>query len=186
MKRKPGREYVFGQVGNKGRSDTGAGAGLDLTHARDVIDWRIANAGAPEIDPAVELRVRELIANGVPTYRIRGEAHVGWHTIKEIQARIDAGLPVAEPAKGKTLSHWQLRDIRRTFSTKLHSINIPHDVVERLLGHLVGKKMGRVYNKYDFWPEKRQAIAQWDAHLRTIIDGTAKKIERPKFGLRSA
>jgi len=187
VQRKPGREYVFGQIGNKGRSDTGAGAGLDLTHARDVIDRCIANVGAPAIDPAAELGVREMLAAGVPTYRIRSEAHVGWHTIKQIQARIEAGLPVAEPAQGRKLPHWQLRDIRRTFSTQLRSVpGVSREIVERLLGHLVGNKIERTYDKHEYWPEKRNAISKWDAYLHAIIDGTVQKIERPKFGLRSA
>jgi hypothetical protein len=128
-----------------------------------------------------------MLASGVPTYRIRREAHAGWHTIKEIQARIDAGLPVAEPAQGKKLPHWQLRDIRRTFSTQLRSVpGVPREIVERLLGHLVGNKIERTDNKHEYWPEKRDAIAKWDAYLHAIIDGTVQKIERPKFGLRSA
>ena len=187
VKPKPGREYVFGSIGNKGRSSTGAGAGLDLTHVTRNLNRRIANAGAPAIDPSIEQRVRELLANGVPTYRIRSEAHVGWHTIKQVQARIEAGLPIVEPAHGKALPHWQLRDVRRTFSTQLNAVpGVSEETVERLLGHLVGKKMKRTYDKYERWPEKRDAIAKWDAQLHMIIDGTAQKIGRPKFGQRSA
>jgi len=44
--------------------------------------------------------------------------------------------------------------------------------------------MDRVYNKYKYWPEKRQALAMWEANLRAIIDGTAEKFARPRFGER--
>jgi integrase len=173
--RQKGRDYVFGRKGNK--------AGVDLDNVHRKINRRIAKMGAP-IEPAVEQRVRDMLADGIPTYRIRKEAHVSWSRIGRIKSRMDAGTPVGEAPK--PLAPWQTRDIRRTFSTKCHGIGIPFDDVERLMGHIVGKKIARGYNKHEYWPEKRAAIARWDAHLASIIGGTAEKVVRPTFGQRSA
>jgi len=44
--------------------------------------------------------------------------------------------------------------------------------------------MNRNYNRYEYWPEKRNALAMWEANLKAIVDGTAEKIARPRFGER--
>ena len=80
---------------------------------------------------------------------------------------------------------WRLHDIRRTVRTHLEALGINTNVAEAILGH-VGhrKKIERIYNRYEYWPEKRQALTMWEANLRAIIDGTAKKFDRPNFGQR--
>ena len=80
---------------------------------------------------------------------------------------------------------WTIHDIRRTFRTRMAQLGVSKDVGEALVGH-VGHRtdMDRTYNLYDYWPEKRQALAMWEANLRAIIDGTAEKIARPRFGER--
>jgi integrase len=80
---------------------------------------------------------------------------------------------------------WTIHDIRRTVRTRLAALGVNRDVAEALLGHVTGQgrtQVERTYNRYEYWPEKRQAVAMWEANLRAIIDGTAPKIERPRFG----
>jgi hypothetical protein len=63
------------------------------------------------------------------------------------------------------------------------ALGVTPDVAEALVGHVGHRtQMDRVYNKYKYWPEKRQALAKYEAHLRAIIDGTAEKIAHPRFG----
>lgn len=95
-------------------------------------------------------------------------------------------------AKGDApIPDWRIHDIRRTFRTKMTELRVPNDVAMSLIGH--GKRLedgtlqGRVergYDRYHYWPEKRQAIAKWQDHLRSIVDGTAEKILVPQFGSR--
>jgi integrase len=194
VERKPGRDYVFGKVGNKGKTSTGKCLGCDLSHVRANIDRRIAGLGGARrvakvgvaaADRDVEIRVREMLANGVPAYRIRSETHAGWHTIKEIKANVEAGEPIPEPAQVKAIPPWQLPDIRRTFRTQLGAVpGVSREIVERLIGHLIGNKIERVYDKYEYWAEKRAASDRWDSHVAAIIDGSVEKVVRPKFGQR--
>jgi integrase len=80
---------------------------------------------------------------------------------------------------------WTVHDIRRTFRTRLAQLGISMDVGEALLGHTGHRNQNvRTYNRHEYWAEKRQALALWEAHLRAIIDGTAEKIVRPRFGER--
>jgi integrase len=88
-------------------------------------------------------------------------------------------------AGGVPPKDWTLHDIRRTVRTRLAALGVSLDLAERLLGH-VGhlNELVRTYDRHEYWPEKRQASAMWETHLRAIIDGTAEKIARPNFGQR--
>jgi len=102
------------------------------------------------------------------------------NTVKSINRRIIK-------AGGTPPPHWTLHDIRRTFRTRLAQLGVTPDVSERLLGHISHRtEMDRTYNRYNYWPEKRQALAKWEAHLRAVIDGTAEKIAYPRFGQKGA
>jgi len=80
---------------------------------------------------------------------------------------------------------WRIHDIRRTFRTKMAQLGVSKDVGEALLGHGGHRtELEETYDLYDRWPEKRQALAKWEDHLRAIIDGTAEKITTPQFGKR--
>jgi integrase len=88
-------------------------------------------------------------------------------------------------AGGTPPEDWVLHDIRRTFRTRLAELKVSMDVAERLVGHVSHRKaMERTYNRYEYWPEKRKALAMWEEKLQAIIDGTAEKIARPRFGER--
>jgi integrase len=88
-------------------------------------------------------------------------------------------------ARKPPLKHWTIHDIRRTVRTRLAALGVGMDVAEALLGHVGHRnKIERTYNRHEYWAEKRQALAMWEANLRAIIDGTAEKIARPRFGER--
>jgi len=88
-------------------------------------------------------------------------------------------------AGGTPPKDWRLHDIRRTFRTRLAALGVSMDVAEALVGHVGHRsQIERVYNKYEYWAEKRTALAMWEDNLRAIINGTAEKIARPRFGER--
>ena len=79
-----------------------------------------------------------------------------------------------------------MHDIRRTFRTGLSECGISTNIAEAIVGHRHVSKLVGTYDKYEYWPEKRIAVAKWQARFRAILDGTAPKIEGPRFGLRLA
>jgi integrase len=110
-------------------------------------------------------------------------------------ARLDAGLRLnaaderidlrIAKAGSTPPPDWTIHDIRRTFRTRMAALGVNPNVAEALVGHVGHRsKMDRIYNRHEFWAEKRQALAMWEANLRAIIDGTAEKIARPRFGER--
>jgi len=71
------------------------------------------------------------------------------------------------------VSGWTLHDLRRTFATGLASIGVSLPVIERLLNHVSGSFSGivGVYQRYDFLPEMRDAITQWEEHMQELTRG---------------
>jgi integrase len=63
-------------------------------------------------------------------------------------------------------------DLRRTASTMWAEIGIPQHINDRLLNHVTGVKqssVARIYNRYEYLVEKREAIDLWEKRLREII-----------------
>ena len=101
--------------------------------------------------------------------RARGTPINHWSECKE---ELDKQCPIAP---------WQLRDLRRTFATKLASLRVSPYVIERLLNHRLGafqfggeiSAVAAVYNRHLYVDEMREAIEKWEAHLTSMLSGGA-------------
>jgi len=111
-------------------------------------------------------------------------------TVKEILGRPRSPEALYFPARGRKtpfngfskakaqldercgFSDWTVHDLRRTFASGLARLSVPLPVIERLLNHISGSFGGivGVYQRYDFMPEMRTAIARWEAHVRDVVD----------------
>jgi integrase len=87
-------------------------------------------------------------------------------------------LGVAIGGEGDTDAHktWradpiQAHDTRRTLNTRAAAFGVPKEIRDRLLNHAPAKSdtERRNYNAYDFLPEKRRALTQWDSALAAIL-----------------
>lgn len=69
------------------------------------------------------------------------------------------------------VSDCTLDDLRRTFASGLASIGVALPVIERLLNRVSGSFGGivGVYQRYDFFPEMRDAITGWEHHVQTLL-----------------
>lgn len=82
------------------------------------------------------------------------------------------------------VTSWQLRDLRRTFATKIAELKdengrtaVPPHIVERLLNHKLGTMKAQgvitavadVYNRAMYMDEMRDAIRRWEARLATLL-----------------
>jgi integrase len=66
---------------------------------------------------------------------------------------------------------WTLHDLRRTLSTWMNENGVEPHVVEAVLNHVSGgakRGVAGVYNKAQYREPKRRALAQWEAHVRSI------------------
>jgi integrase len=74
--------------------------------------------------------------------------------------------------KDNDIPPFQLRDLRRTVETMLQKLSVAKEVRAHLLSHGRAQGVqGKHYERYDFLPEKRQALERWAAHLQRIIAG---------------
>lgn len=65
--------------------------------------------------------------------------------------------------------HFTLHDVRRAVRSGLSRLRVTTEVAEAVIGH---KQRGllAVYNQYDYLDEKRQALALWAKHLKSLIE----------------
>src|SRR5262249_3887107 len=73
---------------------------------------------------------------------------------------------------------WTPHDLRRTLSTRLHDIGVAPHVVEAVLNHRSGHRSGvaGVYNRATYEREMRIALARWEDHIRTLVEGGERKV----------
>jgi integrase len=81
---------------------------------------------------------------------------------------------------------WRLHDIRRTVATGMQRLHVPLEVTEAVLNHIAGTRAGIVgiYQRHDYFDEKRQALEAWSAHLMARVEGRAPGKVLPIRGKR--
>ncbi len=60
-------------------------------------------------------------------------------------------------------------DLRRTAASRMTEMGIPRLVVCKILGHFDGSITG-VYDRFEYWPQKKHALDAWAARLQEIVD----------------
>jgi integrase len=86
---------------------------------------------------------------------------------KEAEERSDSPEKV-------TIPHWQLHDLRRTVSTKMHEeLGIEPHIVEAVLNHVSGTRAGvaGVYNRAQYLNQRTAALQAWGRWLLALIEG---------------
>src|SRR5262249_1935058 len=100
-------------------------------------------------------------------FGVRGRGFGGWVEGKE---KLEAQSGV---------SGWVLHDLRRTLATTMaETLKVAPHVIEALLNHISGDKSGvaGIYNRATYANEVRTALALWEDHIRTLVEGGERKI----------
>gem|GEM_PF-2050685 len=63
------------------------------------------------------------------------------------------------------------RDLRRTMKTLSGKAGIDKELRDRLQGHTFQDVSSKNYDRYDYWPQKQQAMEQWCQYLETLVAG---------------
>jgi integrase len=76
------------------------------------------------------------------------------------------------------IADWHLHDLRRSTATGMADIGIAPHVIETILNHRSGHKAGiaGIYNKSRYEREVRPALALWEDHLRSLVDGGERRV----------
>jgi integrase len=130
-------------------------------------------------------RVQAALADGMEAppadfiFTTTGQSHVsGYSKAKE---RLDQHLrdlsreqaaSSAEQPRG--VGEWIFHDLRRTAATGMARLNVPPQVVDRILNHVSGTIRGvaAVYNRHAYLEERRAALDLWSHHIQELIAPT--------------
>ena len=80
-----------------------------------------------------------------------------------------------DPAKVK-LPSWVNHDLRRTLRSRLSELRVNPDVAEAVLAHVKPGIRG-VYDRYEHFDEKKQALELWATRLRSIVEPQPNVVE---------
>ena len=77
----------------------------------------------------------------------------------------------------RPIAHWTLHDLRRTLATGLQRMGVRLEVTEAVLNHVSGSRAGivGVYQRHDYFAEKRQALDTWAREVRRLAKGRRSK-----------
>jgi integrase len=89
----------------------------------------------------------------------------------------EAGTPLSAFSKHKRkldqlcqVENWTLHDLRRTFRSKLSEWRCcSSDIAERLIDHAPQSKVERIYDRWHYLPEMREALTHYEGHLARLI-----------------
>jgi integrase len=90
-----------------------------------------------------------------------------WGAKRDLDARL-----------GDKVAEWTLHDLRRTCATKMADIGVQPHIIEAVLNHISGHKVGvaGIYNRSNYEREVKAALALWADHVRTLVEGGERKV----------
>lgn len=119
-----------------------------------------------------ELKVRACDSDYVfPNRRASKTPHMGKDTLNRAISSLfgrEPGRAVQPENRMGDLEHFTVHDLRRTCRSLLASIGIPGHVAERCLNHKL-KGVEGIYNRHDYFDERREALNQLSQKLAPLI-----------------
>ena len=87
------------------------------------------------------------------------------------KAAADLRARITEP-----MAPFVLHDIRRSFRSGLGALGVAPHVAERVIGHSVGKKVQKTYDRFAYTREMADALLKWEAHVTAVVEGRKAKV----------
>jgi integrase len=111
------------------------------------------------------------ILRGMP--RIDGRVFTISRNFSRGRTKLDEAISAALPTGTKVPAPFVIHDLRRTVASGMARLGIQLPVIEKVLNHSSGSFRGivGVYQRYDFYDEKRIALAAWAAHVEALVSG---------------
>ncbi len=136
---------------------------IDIPLAAPVLAWfqelKVFAAGSDYVLPArliVKRRRGQAIKSRFP--------HISPDTLNVALKRVNHGL-----------EHFTVHDMRRTARMHLAALDVPREVAERALNHKL-KGIEGIYNRHDYFEERRHALAWWSELLVSLERGEQSKV----------
>jgi len=148
----------------------------DSAYDRDkaMLNWDMTKNGRPHSIPLPHQAVA-ILNDLAPTghgFYFPHRIHPDRPATSDIFARI-----IDEFIAETGIPHFTPRDLRRTWKTLAGDAGIPKDMRDRLQNHAQGGDVSsRHYDRYDYLPERRAAMARWAAYLDLVIAGKVDQL----------
>lgn len=72
---------------------------------------------------------------------------------------------------------FRAHDLRRTAATRMAEAGVPRDHIAKVLNHVEGGPAAtRIYDRYAYDAEKREALERWARRLQAIIEGKTSRV----------
>ncbi|HDS3051614.1 TPA: tyrosine-type recombinase/integrase [Morganella morganii subsp. morganii] len=130
------------------------GDAIDIPLCPTVIDWftelKSMSCGSQYVLPARKMQSRMI-------------PHIQESTLPVALSKVRHALPADMP-------NFTIHDFRRTARTHLAALGVDPFVAERCLNHRI-KGVEGIYNRHDYFDERRAALAQWCALLVSLEKG---------------
>jgi integrase len=111
-----------------------------------------------------------------PDYVFTTTGEAPFSGFSKLKKRLDATVlsKLGESAL-TALPPWRLHDLRRTMATGMQRLGVRLEVTEAVLNHVSGSRSGVVgiYQRHNYFPEKREALDRWSELLSEIVAGTS-------------
>lgn len=150
---------------------------LDLENATWLLPGARAKNNEPSVvplsTPAVSILQAVPRLNDTFVFPARGNEESHFSGYAKAKKAFDGKIDI----EGKTLENWTLHDLRRTLATNLGERQVPPHVIEHILNHSAGSMSGvsKIYNRYAYNKEKREALQMWAGHIEGLIKQTAQR-----------
>ena len=128
--------------------DTKTGEAIDIPLVPQVVEWFESLKGLAGDSPYV-----------LPTRRSKVRPNLDTQSLRVALRKVDAGI-----------EHFVTHDLRRTARTHLAALIVSREVAERCLNHKL-KGVERIYNRYDYFDERREALVQYTNLLSALERG---------------
>ncbi len=141
------------------------------------IDWQaktltitaeLSKNGRPHLIPLTDSALRVLKEQQEAT---ADSSFIFAHATKSSEPMPMASLSQAidRYRKRAEMAYFIPRDFRRTCKTLMGELGIAKDLRDRLQNHALNDVSSKHYDRYEYLPEKRQALVLWESHLLQTV-----------------
>ncbi len=123
----------------------------------------------------LEAQPRRANGDGVPRDYVFGVGERGFSGWSRCKQRLDERIA---KENGSPLPSWRIHDLRRSVASGMARLGVDLPTIEKVLNHTSGSFAGivSVYQRHDFMPEKRRALALWAEHLLGVVEGRESNV----------
>ncbi len=101
------------------------------------------------------------------------KAELDGHMVELLGGEFDwEEMKIVHPGK---FQPWRFHDLRRTGDTTMHRLGVLDTVVDKVLNHVIPGVRG-VYNRWHYFPEKKDALERWAAFLDRLQNGSGGNV----------